>query len=162
MAKLSYTINEVEEELTPRYAGMHVNDNSTSQSIPTGSTYVKLNSFSENDSYYGMTPDYTSDKITISKAGIYKVSGSFSMLSGTSNVVFYFSIFVDSVEFDNIHFSRKISVSGDVGSGSFSGFLDLSGISSYVDVDVRVRHDNASSVNLTIRYANLSIFKIKA
>ena len=56
---------------------------------------------------------------------------------------------------DNIHFTRKISTAGDVGSASMTGFINVTSVP--VDLDLRVRHDHGSAVNITISYANLNI-----
>lgn len=156
--QLQITGSQLEEKLTPSYGEISVNDNSTSQSIPTGSTYTKLTCFDTNGQSSGSVADSTNDKITIDKAGDYKINGSFSMLSGTGNVTYYCTVFINDIEIDPIHFNRKISTAGDVGSASFSGIVNVS--SDNLDIDVRIRHNYASDVDVTISYANLSVIKI--
>ena len=103
------------------YGGIHVHDNGTSQSIATGSTYIKVTAFTDNEPSSNVTSDASNDKITITKTGIYRVSGAFSFDSGTANAVFFGAPFLDGVEQDNIHWNRKVANANDVGSASFTG-----------------------------------------
>jgi len=95
------------------------------------------------------------DKITFTKTGIYRVDGQASMDSGTNNVTFKVAAFLNGVEQDQVHFQRKMSVASDIGSGSFTGFIDVTTVG--WDLDMRARHDNGGSVNLTIEYGNLNV-----
>lgn len=137
------------------FGGIHLHDNSTGQNIGTGVTYTKITSFTDNEYSANVTSDAANDKITITKAGIYRVSGSFSFESDTPNVVFFGAPFLGGIEQDNIHFNRKVSVAGDVGSASFTGFIDVT--TAPVDLDFRVRHDNGGTVAITLTYANINI-----
>jgi hypothetical protein len=100
------------------------------------------------------TADFTNDKITITKNGVYKVSGVFSITCATPNVVVYGAAFLDAVEQSQTHFTRFISSAGDVGSCSFDGFITVS--SAPVDLDFRLRHNNGGSVNVAFPYANFN------
>lgn len=137
------------------YADICVHDNTTSQSIPTGTTYTKITQFTQNNLSSNCTADYSNNKITITKTGIYKVSGSFSFASGTANVNILGAAFLGGTEQDCIHFRRKISTANDEGSASFTGFIDVT--TANTDLDFRVRHDNGASVNITFTYANLNV-----
>lgn len=136
-------------------AEIYVADGSTAQSIPTGVTYTKSTAFTNNGESSNCTSDATNDKITITKTGKYRVSGAFSGQSGTANVVFRGAAFLNGVEQDRVHFKRKFATASDSGSMSFTGFIDVTSVP--VDLDFRVRHDNAGSINLTIEYANLNV-----
>jgi hypothetical protein len=136
------------------FAEIYVADGSTAQSIPTGTTYTKCTLFTTNGASSNCTADATNDKITITKAGKYRVSGTFSMKSGTNNVEFKGTVFYDGTEQSNIHWERKIGVAGDVGNASFSGILTAA---ANKDIDLRIRHDNAGSIDFTLTYANISI-----
>jgi hypothetical protein len=157
-----YIINktglQLDAKLTPAYAGIHVHDASTAQSIPTGATYTKLIAFTNNSVSFGAVADAANDLITINTAGVYKIDSSFSMSSGTNNVTFFFTLFSNDVEIDSIHFTRKISTAVDVGSASFSGLISIPAVP--VNLDVRVRHNNVGAINLTVSYANFSAIKI--
>jgi hypothetical protein len=157
MGQIDFTTTETNDKLTGAYGGIHVHANATLQAIPTGATYIKVINFADNDPSAGTTPDATNNKITITKAGVYRVEGAFSMTSGTANVVAFGSLFVDAAEIESIHFSRKISVAGDVGNANFTGLISLT---SGQEIDFRVRHDNVGSVNMTFTYMNLNISRV--
>lgn len=137
------------------FAEIHCHDNSTAQTIPTGATYTKVTAFDNDGFSSNCTPDSANDKITITKTGIYRVEGAFSFASGTNNVEVFGSAFLDGVEQDQIHWTRKVGTAGDVGNANFSGFIDVT--TAPLDLDFRVRHDQAGSVNLTFSYANLNV-----
>jgi hypothetical protein len=138
------------------FAEIHLHDGSTAQSIPTGVGYEKIDGFVDNGESANCTPDAANDKITITVAGKYFVSGSVSWMSGTNNTIFYVAPFLNAVEQDKIHFNRKVSVAGDVGSASFNGIIDVTTVP--WDLDVRVRHGDGGSVNFTPAYMNLTVF----
>lgn len=137
------------------FGGIHVHDNSTPQSIPTGTTYTKITSFTDNNESSNVTSDATNDKITITTPGCYQLTGSFSFSSGTSNVIYWVAPFLDGVEKESIHFKRKVSVAGDVGAASLNGVINVA--TAPIDIDVRVRHNNVGSINFTLEYANLNV-----
>jgi len=135
------------------YGEIHVHDNTTSQSIPDGVGYTKLTVWSDNGLSNGTTPDEVNGEITIDSSGIYKLEATLSFKSGTSNIVSSCSIFVNGVEQDQLHLIRKISVAGDIGSASITGFAD---VTAGQKVDIRMKHDDANPVNITIVYGNLN------
>lgn len=146
--KIEKTINNI-------YGEIHVHDNSTSQAIPNSAViYTKLNIWSDNGLSNLMTPNYLTGEITASETGTYKIEASLSFRSGTSNVVTACSIFINGVEQDNAHFTRKISVAGDVGSASITGVADI--VAGQI-IDIRMKHDDASPVNITVVYGNLNV-----
>lgn len=136
------------------YGGIHVHDASTAQSIAQGTTYIKVTAFTDNNPSKHVTSDAANDKITFLFSGTYLISGSFSFMTGTNNVEVKGSAFLEDVEQDSVHFTRKIGTAGDVGSASFVGILT---VTAGDDLDFRVRHDYAGAVNLTFSYANLSV-----
>lgn len=142
----------------PAFASIHVHDNTTAQSIPTGATYTKSTAFADNGYNLNCTADASNDKITITQTGYYQVQGAFCFSAGNNNTVWRLSLFVDGVEFEEIHVHRKISSAGDVGASAFTGIILVSTVP--IDIDVRARHDSGGAVNLTITYGNLSIAKI--
>lgn len=145
-------LGRVEEEGT--FAEIHAHDNATTQSIPTGATYTKITTLDNNGESSNCTADGANDKITITKAGRYLVNGSFSFTCGTNNVTFFGGAFLNGVEQDNVHFTRKIGTAADIGSASFTGIIDVTTVP--WDLDVRFRHDNGGSITLTLSYANLN------
>jgi len=151
-------IREMQAGINDHYKGIYgeiyTYDNSTAQSIPPGATFTKLTGWTNNGLSCDSTPDYANGKITINSPGKHRLVASFSISSGTNNVVFDFTAFVNGVAQDNLLLRHKISVAGDTGNMIINGFIDLSAGD---EVDIRARHDNASDVDLTVEYANFSL-----
>lgn len=141
--------------LNGTYGGIHVHDNSTSQSIASGATYTKVTAFTDNDVSNDCTPDVANDKITITRTGHYKVDGDISFSSGTANTLWSGAVFLSGTEQNQVHFERKISTAGDVGAAPITGLINVTSVP--VDLDFRLRHDNGSAVNVTVRYASISV-----
>lgn len=137
------------------FGGIHVHDNAVSQTVATGAGYTKLTCYSDNDPSSSMTPDAANNKITITSTGYYLVNCSLNFADDTNNVEWRIAPFLDGVEVDSIHIVRKIGTAGDVGSASFSGILTVNSVP--VDLDVRARHDDLGSVDITVEYSNLSL-----
>jgi hypothetical protein len=137
------------------FAEIYVHDNTTAQSIPTGTTYTKLTAWDTNGSSSNATADATNDKITITKTGYYEVTHSAGADSGTTGVVFDYSIFLNAVEQQQCEVTRKYATATDVGAHPISCFIDVTTVP--WDVDLRARHDNVGSINLTIQDGNLHV-----
>lgn len=157
MGTLSFTTTEIDNKLTGAYAGIHVHANASAQSIANGATYIKIINFADNDPSANATPDAANSKITVGIDGVYKIEGSFSMSSATANVVTFGSIFVDGVELESCHFTRKISVAGDVGN---AGITAIASFTAGQEIDFRMRHDDGSAVNMTFSYMNLNLARV--
>lgn len=136
------------------YGEIHVHDNAISQAIPAGATYTKLNVWSDNGLNKETIPNYTLGSIITLHPGNYKIEASLSFKSGTSNVIPSCSVFVNGVEQDQAHFIRKISVAGDVGSASITG---ISNALIGQEIDIRMKHDDGSPVDITVVYGNLNV-----
>ena len=151
------TINKLTAQLNVLadgvYGGIHQHDNAVVQAIPTGTTYTKLTLWADNDPSNHTTPDEATGTITLDVAGDYKVECQLSIKSGTNNTTVFVSAFLDGVEQQQCHFTRKISTAGDVGSGSFTGILTAT---AGQVLDLRIRHDLGTSVNITNRYGGLN------
>jgi hypothetical protein len=137
------------------FGSIYVHDNSTATSVATGATYTLFDQWGVDGESSNVTPASASNKITIPEPGRYLVTCSTSVKSGTANVVILASVFLDGVEQDQLHYRRKISTAGDEGAATLSGIIDVDSASE--DLDLRLRHDNGSSVNITVTYANLSV-----
>ena len=135
------------------YAQIYCVDGSTAQSIPTGTTYTKSTGFTTNGDSSNCTADATNDKITITKAGKYLVTLSWSGSVGTANTTWDGAIFYDGTEQNQIHWTRKFSAT-DVGSTCATGILTAT---ANKDIDFRVKHDNGGSVDFTPHDMSLSI-----
>lgn len=139
---------------TEAFAEIYVADGATPQNIPTGAAYEKLTGFATNGASSNCTADAANDKITITRAGFYKVSAQISFTSDTNNVVYRVAAFYDGVEQDQCHFLRKLATGADAGSASFVGIIDCA---AGKDIDLRCRHDNGGTVALTPVYMQLVV-----
>lgn len=137
------------------YGELHIHDNSTSQAIPTGATYTKLTCFPGIGFCSNVTCDTANDKITFTKTGKYRVGASLSFLCGTNNVEWKATAFLNNVEQDQIHFERKIGTAGDIGNAGVTGFVNVTTVP--WDLDLRAKHDNGGSIDLTVRYGNFNV-----
>lgn len=153
MGTLNYTTTQLNLLSDGAYGGIHVHDNAVPQAIPNGVTYEKLTIWDDNDPSKNCTPDEANGQITLTQAGTYKVEAQLSMASATGNVNFFASVFVDGVEQEQLHFTRKISVAADVGSASLTGIVT---VTAGQVIDLRVRHSDASPVNFTVSYGQFN------
>ena len=136
------------------FAEIYILNNSTAQSIPAGTTYTKIDQFTANGLSSNATADYVNNKIILTKAGKYKVSGTISMSSDTNNVVFDLAAFLNGTIQPQLHLKRKVATAGDVGDTMISGFIEAAAND---ELDIRVITDNAGAVGLTISYGNLNV-----
>ena len=138
------------------FADILVIDNASAQSIPTGTTYTKLTAFTTNGESSNCTADATNDKITITKAGRYRITASSSSSCGTDNVIFKFRIFAGGTAISTISPSRRLfPTANSLSGGVTQGIYNASSVP--VDIDVRCIHDDVGSINLTIENSNLNV-----
>jgi hypothetical protein len=141
------------------FANIHVSDGSTPQTILKGVDYTMVTGFTVDGWNSVSVPDHDNDKITINDTGYYFVSGSCSFKINTNNVVVFCALFVDNVEQDDVHWSRKISTGADMGNANFSGIIKIE--ESDAKVQVGLRHDYApTDITFTPLYMSLTIIKI--
>lgn len=140
------------------FAEIYVADGSTAQAIPTGATYTKLTGFATDGQSAGCTANVANDKIVVTKTGRYLVNASINASSGTNNVTFKYAVFLNNAEQNACHCHRKYSVAGDYGSSSITGIIDVT--TANLDVDLRARHDDGGSVDLTPTYMTLNVLYI--
>ena len=145
------------QNLGGSYAELHAHDNSTGQSIATGTTYAKITALIGAGLYNDATISTSTQEITINRAGTYRVALNVSFYSDTNNVIAYFAAFKGTSEIDNIHFERKIGTGADVGSSAASGYISCSAGDI---ITLRARHDYTSAVVFTVTYANLNVERI--
>ena len=80
-------------------------------------TGAKLVGFNANGTAKGITPDHTTDSLTVPVAGFYDFNFQCSF-TGTANALFRFRLRVNQVE-QPFGCERSLNASGDVGSASF-------------------------------------------
>ena len=142
------------------HAEMYVAGNATAVTVPTGSTFTKMTPAGLTvGNCKSCTASVANSNITIVKPGVYRVDATFSSKLGTTDVIWDTAIFVNGVEAPNLHMRRRFSTSGYTFNVVLSGFADLNP----GDVlDIRSKHNNASSVSLTLEYANINIVRISS
>ena len=135
-------------------ASIYLLAGSTAQAIPTGSTYTKFTGFAAKGvETGGMSADYANSRIVVPKAGNFRVYANFSTRLGTAEVTVDTAIFVDGVEIPDTHVQRKFSGTGYIFTVALTG--TAVNVATGSVIDVRAKHDNASSVNFTCSYASL-------
>jgi len=135
------------------YATIYANDAVVAQSIPTGAGHTKLTLFDKNGDDNDCTADVANDKVTVTHAGVYSITGSYSFASGTGSVVWHVAPFINGTEAQGGHFERK-TPANDVGSAAISC---VARVGANEDVDVRVTHDSGGAVNLTMSQGSLNV-----
>lgn len=154
------TQTEFQEQMQGVIGEIYAHDNATVQSVPTGATYTKVLNFTANGVSQHATADFVNNKVTITKKGIYSIACSISFAAGTVNTNWFPVIFINGVEQNNIHFQRKIGTVNDFGSSQMEGAGEIALVDLPVDVDLRIRHDNAGAVDLTAKYMNLKVTRV--
>lgn len=144
------------------YATIYVAANTTAAAVPTGSTYTKLSTAGAAlGAYRNCTPSIANSNITIGKAGKYLIICAFSSKLGTTDVLWDTAVFINDVEEPSLHMRRRFSTLGYTFNVAVSGItptsLEVGDI-----IDIRVKHNNASSVNITNEYANISVVYVDA
>lgn len=137
----------------PAYGGLLVTDGSTAQTGIDGTPAV-LTCFAANMAASLVTPDHTTDTLTITRAGVYAISVQMSF-SGTLNEQVTVELYVDGVA-SGLKFDRKLGSGGDVGSASLAGLLSLDA----GDVlDLRVNSDG-TSISVTVTQGQLAVHSV--
>jgi hypothetical protein len=136
------------------YAEIYVADGNTPQSVPTGATYTKITPFTNNGLSLNATPDHTNGKITVTKTGKYLVSFFFSSRIGTTSIDLYTAVFINGVEMNNIHSVRFTNAANIASISAAQGFVT---VSAGQDVDIRCKHSDGGSVNVTVVFGNLHL-----
>ena len=139
------------------YGGIHCHDNSSPQSVATGTTYATVTALIDSQISNDVLVSTSTQSITLNRAGVYRISFNISFYTDTNNIIGYFAAFQNDSELDNIHLERKIGTGADVGSSAASGFARLAAGDK---MTLRVRHNYTSAVAFTITYANLNVERI--
>lgn len=140
------------------YGEMYLNDNTVGQDIPTGTTYTKLCPV---DATLGESKNCTIDNVNcnmvVQVAGLYNISFTASSKVDINQVTLRTTIFKNDIELDNIHSKRVIKIASEESTTHIEGYSRCE-VGDFLDI--RVRHDNAGTVNLTNEYGNFNIKRI--
>jgi len=142
------------------FAEIYTDNNTTAQTIPTGTAFTKITQFTANGLSKNATSDYTNNKLTITRTGIYKVNGSFSFYISRNGVCCCMQAFLNGNAVTGCHFVSYLATSNAIQTAFFTGLINAT--STPWDLDVRARHDNGASVDFTVQFANLNILYLGA
>lgn len=135
------------------YGSVYFNDATSTQSIPTGATYTRINAFNSN----GLSKNVTasSSEIILTVSGIYQVNVNTSGDAQTANVSFKQALFLDDTEQLQCHNERKYSTANDIGNSGITCIINVSSVPA--TIDLRTRHDNGGSVDYELIYGNINV-----
>ena len=136
------------------YGELYGYNNSSTLSVPSGTTYTKASPFTNVGIFKSVTCSSSNGNFTIERDGLYKLNASFSSSVGTNNVSLYTSVFINGVQCQNIIGDRFVVNSNFVTTISLTGLINLK---KGDVVDIRVRHNSASAVVLTTNNCNMNI-----
>lgn len=158
MNDFEFEKNFARKQAIKSYAELYVAENTTAAAIPTGATFTKVSPAGLTlGNSKNCTPSVETANITIARDGKYSINATFSSKLGTTDVVWDTAIFINDVEAPNLHMRRRFSTSGYTFTVGLTGIANLA----VGDViDVRSKHNNAGSVNITLEYANINIVRI--
>lgn len=132
------------------YASLEVDSVTTSQSMTNG-VWNKLTAFNK----VGLTENCTAvaDSIIITKTGKYEVQFNFCSQSGTENLTIETCVFINGIK-NGVRTVRDLVAVDTESNVSCSRFVSLTA----GDVlDVRVKHDNGTPIDLTTKYGSFSV-----
>ena len=133
-------------------------EGATAQSIPTGATYTKITAFTTALlGADGCDPDPANDQITVEDAGVYVVGFTRAYHADTANVIWHVAVFVNGV----LAPQSVVSIKTASTATPFYADLDVPVVCAAGDtIDIRLRHDNGGSVNITYEHATLYVQRI--
>jgi len=140
----------------PRYGSIYVNGGATGQSIPTGGTYTKSTAFTTDDGDSGGIADSANDKLILTR-GVWQVSASVSFESDTATELSG-ALFLDGSDVTSVHFEKNIPTVNVPESVLISGLIVVDQATE--DLDLRIKHTNGGSVNITVSYGNITAHRI--
>ena len=136
------------------YGELYIAAVSASQVIPSGSSWTKITAWTDEGAQSNTEISASDGQIKVLKTGRYLLAAALSIASDTNNVVVDYCAHLNGSPLDNLVVRRKIAVAGDVGALSVTGAFNAAASSI---IDLRIRHDNAGDVDLTILSGNVNI-----
>jgi len=143
------------------FGGIFVYDGSTGQVIATGVTPTLLTAFNtaagSDGLFYDCTPVKASSKITVTRAGVYKIAYSFSYAMSVNFVVWEMYAFVNGVQVNGTGAMSKTDTAADTQCISGVGFAT---VAANQDVDLRGYHDQGGNVTITPSHVNFVVMRV--
>ena len=143
--------------LIPCFGEISISDASTTVNVPDGDVYVDIAPWDGSDVSSNMVINGLEGWIAPTISGTFKISCNMSFGSVENNYIARGVVFAGDEELDNIHWARSIGTGTDIGSASCIGLHYVEKDSS---ISFRIKHDDASPVNIVVYYANLNAEKI--
>jgi hypothetical protein len=143
--------------LADQYGSISVNGNASGTTLTAQNTWYQFAYFDTDDAEQGADADHSNNHIVVRETGDYfvAVSASFSG-SAVANQDYELEVQVNNgaTQLTNLHLERRLSSSGDVGSGSISGIASLT-----VDdtVELWIQCTTSAGKTITIKDATLAL-----
>lgn len=143
------------------HGGISVNGNTSNLATAAQDTWYQYPYFNTNNASSGMTPDHTNNHITVGTTGTYLALFSASF-SGSVSTDFEMQVFINNGDtgFNNAHFERKISASGDIGAAGGTGLISLTA-GDTVELWVERTDGAGASKNFLGRDVTLTLVRVK-
>lgn len=156
--KDNYLFGWILSRCIPVNAMIYFNNNTTAQSIPTGTDYTKLTFPNAVIGFYKhVTIVPATREVIIQKKGRYFFTFNFTSVSSVGNVILETVLLKNDVEVPSMHMKRQFSGLAVISHATLTGAVDLE----KGDVlRIGVRHNNGSPIDLTIQYGNVLTHKI--
>lgn len=143
-------------QLQRNFAEIYTNANTTTQAL-TASTADILTNWTANGEANGLTPSYSTDRITVSNDGKYFLAFSLSF-EGNTGVTYEFAFKINGTTVKPNGVIERKTGNGDVGRASCTAVLALSS-NDYIQIEVT---PDSNSANFTVREAVLDVFELFA
>ena len=139
------------------FGGIYIYDGAAAQTVATATQSV-LTSFAAAGGADGLSSDVTvakaSNKITVTRAGKYRVSYSISYSSSVSSSVWEFYVFNNGTQINSTGAQSKTATAADIQCVSGCGFTT---VAANTDLDIRGSHGEGGNANITINHANFTV-----
>ena len=139
------------------FGGIYIYDGAAAQTVATATQSV-LTSFAAAGGADGLSSDVTvakaSNKITVTRAGKYRVSYSISYSSSVSSSVWEFYVFNNGTQVNSTGAQSKTATAADIQCVSGCGFAT---VAANTDLDIRGSHGEVGNANITLNHANFTV-----
>ena len=139
------------------YAELYAEDNNTAVTIPAGG-FVQ---YSIPNSNVGVlkriTLDATTQTATIIKSGVYQIACTYASESDTSNIILDTALYVNEEKVQGAHIQRELRGPTLVSPATLTTTIALT---KGDELTLRIKHNSASSVDITTHYASFSMHLI--
>jgi hypothetical protein len=164
VSSLKKQVDILQEQVTawslsnsPTYGEIY-GDSSFITSIPADDSYIKLNIFNQVGLNKNITIDSNNSQIVLNKPGKYKLDFTIDNILADSDITFTLSIFVNGNSIPSLTHIMKSNSPDSTLSSYLNGFFTGS---EGDEIDVRMKQDGVTPVNITTIYPNLNVVFIE-